>query len=1008
MSALRNILSGVDTALADQVLAVLHRRYGPGGPEGGWDTLRSSVAAFVSFTRTARDADAPVTDLADVLDVTELRATEARIRRAMYVIAPGVTQFQAQVDAMIFDDKVLPSLGNRPRSRGGGLPERALGEPWCGGELEVVLVDCGWMHHTNGAAVTLFTRRANGNSCLALCLYNDFFYVGLDEDSEALKFEIDTLLSDMKLFPLTSDPPGTDVKDVIRPYIVSVNKSTGMLRMNEFSESRKAFLKVTTSSPLVSKRAIVSIKHHFKDRASLEFFNTDEDFADKFLYEKGVASGDLVSLAEAETLSMNVFSSCDEAVMCQGVTRVQGDQTPAPLIMYYDVTTLSAPDTLSEPCGQISYMLTRDEETLHQGAICLGHSAVFDWYPLEEQVLTRFALIVRSMDPDFLVAFGRDRENMTYLLERMRVFGIDGFATQVSKRPGHCVSVRSNNAYYGCVSKNAFLCPGRAVINLADLVNKSHKETPGLKLHEVAARMGIECEPPGDRSVLALDDESRQRRLDRVAVVRRLDQVSMSTYGVWSMAQVMRLSVSTYLACGVSGQVMGRMRAACAERNFVTPQSQVPRGEHHFTGGKVIEPEPEFCRDPVIVIDFASMYPSIIQAYNICVSTVLDDKMHEEFMLDHPNGFVEIEGTRFVKPEVLVGLVPSILRELGEERARIKALMRREDPGSLARRALDARQNACKLTMNAFYGVGGNHRLPMYHPQVAKTIAAQGRRLLESTVEAAGLTGKVVYGDTDSVFLQLRDCDVRRALETGKLIAEDVNETLPPPVRLEVECVYKPFLILGKKRYCGAKYVPSACDDPRLEIKGLPGDSISKPPFARETLRRYLEEILLRDDKAAGIRVVREAVTKLLSSEYSARELAMSALVTRNAEEYRKTAPPFFQALERMRERVGVVGSPCVGERFFFVRTTKGVRCDDVAVAEEAGVSYAFDLKKYFQTDVVKSMAPLMNIVHGHAEVRELLNIDAYKITVKRKPCMGNLLGFVKRKRKIVDHTKLI
>lgn len=154
--------------------------------------------------------------------------------------------------------------------------------------------------------------------------------------------------------------------------------------------------------------------------------------------------------------------------------------------------------------------------------------------------------------------------------------------------------------------------------------------------------------------------------------------------------------------------------------------------------------------NPIVVLDFRSLYPSILIARNMCFSTELSAK-EQTYKGPAWSGF---GGSRFVTSDVKLGVVPQILEHLLTERGRVKTLMKVEnDPR--ARTVLDGRQKAIKVCANAVYGFFGSRESNLQNLAIADGTITEGARLLEQAKQAIehrynqeGKTDqvKVVYG----------------------------------------------------------------------------------------------------------------------------------------------------------------------------------------------------------------------------------------------------------------------
>ncbi|EDR24417.1 DNA polymerase zeta catalytic subunit, putative [Entamoeba dispar SAW760] len=253
----------------------------------------------------------------------------------------------------------------------------------------------------------------------------------------------------------------------------------------------------------------------------------------------------------------------------------------------------------------------------------------------------------------------------------------------------------------------------------------------------------------------------------------------------------------------------------------------------------VMEPQSGFHSNPVIVLDFLSMYPTTAIAYNICYSTCLgyvDDinierkigPMTYSFEKENLNTLkgnihVVANGIMFVNACLRKGILPIMLEEMLSTRQHIKEIMKVFTKGTEEYKKCFLQQLALKLLCNVVYGYTGaglSGRMPCN--EIADAIVETARQTLEKAINFAErkFGGKVIYSDTDSLFVEMEGKTLEESFEVGKHLCEEFNKTIPPPMKLQLEKVYWPLVTVTKKRYFGMKYEKYETK-PILEAKGL-------------------------------------------------------------------------------------------------------------------------------------------------------------------------------------------
>ncbi|PNW83953.1 hypothetical protein CHLRE_04g214350v5 [Chlamydomonas reinhardtii] len=216
-----------------------------------------------------------------------------------------------------------------------------------------------------------------------------------------------------------------------------------------------------------------------------------------------------------------------------------------------------------------------------------------------------------------------------------------------------------------------------------------------------------------------------------------------------------------------------------------------------YAGGLVLEPKKGLYDKIVIILDFNSLYPSIIQEYNICFTTV--QRPDDGALPPLPDPASAANG---------LAPLPAVLQALVNRRRQVKSAMANER-NPVTRQQLQVRQQAIKLTANSMYGCLGFGASRFYAQPLAELITAQGRSILSSTVDLVqgAIGAEVIYGDTDSIMVATRSDSVEEARALGARIKREVNKRYKL-LEIELDGVFKSILLLKKKKYAAVKLEP--------------------------------------------------------------------------------------------------------------------------------------------------------------------------------------------------------
>ncbi|EAN30937.2 DNA polymerase (pol2) family protein [Theileria parva strain Muguga] len=228
-----------------------------------------------------------------------------------------------------------------------------------------------------------------------------------------------------------------------------------------------------------------------------------------------------------------------------------------------------------------------------------------------------------------------------------------------------------------------------------------------------------------------------------------------------------------------------------------------------YEGGLVFEPISGLYDNFILLLDFNSLYPSIIQEYNICFTTTVANGEESVVILDN------------------VGVLPSILKRLVELRLNIKNIIKGEK-NETRRVQLSTRQLALKLIANSIYGCLGSNFSRFHCKYIASYITKLGRELLRSTKEKVEnvFNLQVIYGDTDSLMINtnIRDdgnlTNYNAANQLANNLVTFINKS-HKKLEIGIDAVFTRLLLLKKKKYASLKVVDYGSGQFEREIKGL-------------------------------------------------------------------------------------------------------------------------------------------------------------------------------------------
>ncbi|XP_068566425.1 DNA polymerase alpha catalytic subunit [Cebidichthys violaceus] len=218
-----------------------------------------------------------------------------------------------------------------------------------------------------------------------------------------------------------------------------------------------------------------------------------------------------------------------------------------------------------------------------------------------------------------------------------------------------------------------------------------------------------------------------------------------------------------------------------------------------YAGGLVLDPKVGFYDKFVLLLDFNSLYPSIIQEFNICFTTVQREALNTQKKKNEEDGSEEIPEIPDTNLEM--GILPKEIRKLVERRKQVKQLMKQQDINPDLYMQYDIRQKALKLTANSMYGCLGFSYSRFYAKPLAALVTHKGREILMHTKELVQkMNLEVIYGDTDSIMINTNSRALEEVYKLGNKVKAEVNK-LYKLLEIDIDGVFKSLLLLKKKKY---------------------------------------------------------------------------------------------------------------------------------------------------------------------------------------------------------------
>ncbi|KAL7938291.1 hypothetical protein V8C35DRAFT_146512 [Trichoderma chlorosporum] len=671
------------------------------------------------------------------------------------------------------------------------------------------------------------------------------------------------------------------------------------------------------------------------------------------------------------------------------------------LIFWYwkdDKATDNSPLDLSGSSRSGILVLSTDDNLAGQVRSAVSDEVIQESSELD--LLNRMVEIVRFFDPDILTGYEVHGSSWGYLIERGRLkydYDLCNAFSRVKAQSKGRFGKESDQ--WGFNTTSTIRVTGRHMINIwramrgeVNLLQYTMENVVWHLLHRRIPHYTWKSLTSWHRSGKA-QDLNRLLRYYRTRT--RLDLEILESNELISrtseQARLLGVDFFSVFSRGSQFKVESIMFRIAKPENFmlVSPsRKQVGQQNALECLPLVMEPQSAFYNSPLVVLDFQSLYPSVMIAYNYCYSTFLGritdwrgkSKMgfaeykRQDGLLslleDHIN--IAPNGMMYVKAEVRKSLLAKMLAEILETRIMVKSGMKQDKDDKTLQQLLNNRQLALKLLANVTYGYTSasfSGRMPC--SEIADSIVQTGRETLERatayihSVERWG--AEVVYGDTDSLFVYLKGRSRDEAFVIGQEIAQAITERNPKPVKLKFEKVYHPCVLLAKKRYVGYKYETKDQTEPEFDAKGIETVRRDGTPAEQKIEEKALRLLFETADLSQVKDYFRKQCRKVMLGKVSIQDFCFAKEV-RLGSYAERGLPPAGALISARKMLKDARAEPQYGERVPYVVITgaPGARLIDRCVSPDEllrNPHWQLDADYYISKNLIPPLERIFNLV---------------------------------------------
>lgn len=651
-------------------------------------------------------------------------------------------------------------------------------------------------------------------------------------------------------------------------------------------------------------------------------------------------------------------------VLIDGEMKPASDYRPALKLVSLDIETSAQGELYSialEGCGQRQvYMLAPENGDAS------GLDFDFEYCDTRAQMLERLNAWMARHDPDAIIGWNLVQFDLRVLHEHSRQYGVPlrlGRGGAVMEWREHSIN---QNHYFAAAA-------GRLIIDGIEALRSATWSFPSFSLESVSQTLlgeGKSIDNPYQRM------DEIQRRFDE-------DKPALARYNLKDCELVTRIFEKTELIAflleraSVTGLPVDRSGGSVAafthlylprmhRLGYVAPNLGDIVGENS-PGGFVMDSRPGIY-DSVLVLDYKSLYPSIIRTFLIDPVGLIEG-------LRQPGDDASVPGFLGARFSRTMHCLPEIVRQVWEGREQAKRM--KNAPLS----------QALKIIMNAFYGVLGSTGCRFFDPRLASSITMRGHEIMRKTRELIESQGyDVIYGDTDSTFVWLKRAHSEEdATRTGRELVAHVNAWwkahlqtrfgLESALELQFERHYSRFLMPtvrgaeegSKKRYAGLSRAKDGSEE--IVFKGLETVRTDWTPLAQQFQRELYRRVFQREPYADYIR---DYVQRTLRGEFDD-QLVFRKRLRRPLSEYQRNVPPHVRAARVADEFNRQLGRPLQyqnGGWISYVMTTAG---PEPLETLSSPLDYAFYLSRQLQP-VADAILPFLReefetVISGQASL---------------------------------------
>ena len=516
-----------------------------------------------------------------------------------------------------------------------------------------------------------------------------------------------------------------------------------------------------------------------------------------------------------------------------------------------------------------------------------------DSYKTEEDLLEAFQEEVINFDPDIITGWSVIDFDLAFIRDKLKEYQIN-FNIGRDNSPS---KLRIESDFFRTSKADVV---GRVVLDGIDLTKSSFIKLDSYKLDNAAEVLLGKNKLIQTEGIQKGAEIENLFKKDKKALIKYNLLDAELVHRILTKKEIINLTIQRSLLTGMQlDKVNGSITSLdflylqkTRERGLVAPTNSGAEREERIKGGYVMDSIPGIY-DNLIVLDFKSLYPSMIRTFNIDPYSFLDKKKKK--------GAIQAPNHVYFDSEK-EGILPGVLQELWKERDAAK-----KNKNKLAIQVI-------KILMLSFWGVLANPMCRFYNLNMANALTGFGRSIIKQTAEKVEELGfKVIYSDTDSIFVDTKVDSIEKADQIGKKLEKEINDFYDKHVKkeynrksyleLEYEKCYLRFLmpkLRGKEEGAKKRYAGLLIKDgkEKIEFVGLETARSDWTEAAKIFQKGVYDKIFHKEDPT---KFIKKFVEDLKEGKYD-KELLYRKSLRKNVEDYTKTTPPHVKAARKLKK----------------------------------------------------------------------------------------------------------